>query len=59
MPVVINEFEVVTEPQMPKPAEGTQPSDAKKPGQMQASTPHDIGQIIRHHRERIARVRAY
>ena len=59
MPVVINEFEVVTESQTLKPAEGTQTSDTKRPGQMRGSTPHDIGQIIRHQKERIARVRAY
>lgn len=58
MPVVINEFEVVSEPQ-PKKLGGEQSSPAKSGGtQSPASTPHDIVCIIRYHKERLARVRA-
>jgi hypothetical protein len=57
MPVVINEFEVVAEPQPKKPGD-----DTSSAGQSRASTPvptpHDIECIIRHQKERLARVRA-
>lgn len=61
MTVVINEFEVVAEPPPRKTAESaasTSSSNASKPNQA-ASTPHDIRQILLHHKERIARVRTY
>lgn len=57
MPVVINEFEVVAEPQPKKTGDETSSA-----GQSQASTPvptpHDIECIVRHQKERLARVRA-
>ena len=58
MPVVINEFEVVAEPQ-PKKTGEEQSSTAQSGTQgAQAPTPHDIVCIVRYHKERLARVRA-
>lgn len=61
MTVVINEFEVVSEPPPKKSAEGEPPassSGTSTPAQA-ASTPHDIRQILRYHTDRFARVRAH
>ena len=57
MPVIINEFEVVAEPQSKKTGDdkaSTSQSQASTP----APTPHDIQCIVRHQKERLARVRA-
>jgi hypothetical protein len=58
MPVVINEFEVVSEP-LPKKPGGEQGSSRQSEAQgAQAPTPHDIVCIVRYHKERLVRVRA-
>ena len=57
MPVVINEFEVVAEPQ-PKKQTDDKASAGQSAGATRAPTPHDIECIVRHHKERLARVRA-
>ncbi len=58
MAVVINEFEVVPEPQ-----KASEPSAASAPGATQSSaeppTPHDIRAAMRLMQERSARVRAH
>lgn len=55
MPVVINEFEVVAEPQ-PKKSEADKAPAAPAPSP--APTPHDVACIVRHYKQRLARVRA-
>ena len=58
MTVVINEFEVVAEPQSAKAAPGKTPDTAtSQPSGI--PSPHDIQRILRHQQERLARVRAY
>jgi hypothetical protein len=57
MPVVINEFEVVAEPQPKKTADDKAPT-GQSSASTAAPTPHDIECIVRHHKERLARVRA-
>jgi len=58
MPVVINEFEVVAEPQSAKSAADKAPAGSARPPNP-APTPHDIQCIVRHQKERFARVRAH
>jgi hypothetical protein len=53
MPIVINEFEVI-----PAPASGAPSPDAAQPAPAGA-TPLDVEQVVRHARERDARVRAH
>jgi len=54
MPIIINEFEVVTEPR-PEPA----PAETPRPGETRpALHPEDIVRVQRRHRERMDRVRA-
>ena len=54
MPVVINEFEVITEP-APQPAE---PQAASEPPQP-AVTPADINQAVQQHTARMERIWAH
>ena len=64
MPIVINEFEVVAELPTAR-AEGE--TEANDPTSREVSgqglggipTPHDIEVVVRHIKERLARVRAY
>lgn len=56
MPVVINEFEVVADPQQPKSTTDKEPAVPAPPP---PPTPHDIACIVRHYKQRLARVRAY
>ena len=56
MPVVINEFEVVTQPQLPAQAEQSQSSEATP---AQPPTPQDIERVLRHQMERLLRVWAH
>ena len=60
MPVVINEFEVVAEPPSTKAsAEKATAAPSPTGASTPAPTPHDIQCIIRHQKERFARVRAH
>ena len=56
MGIIINDFEVVAEPQSAAKPAGTSQSD-KKSRSMPAS--HDVELIIRHQMERLARVWAH
>lgn len=60
MPVVINEFEVVAEPQPQKSGGERGPTGQSGSGGNQATGPtaHDIVSSVRHQKERLARVRA-
>jgi hypothetical protein len=54
MPIIINEFEIVTEPR-------TEPAEPETPRPGEASPPlhpEDIVRIERRHRERMNRIRA-
>ena len=54
MSVVINEFEIVTEPLPPsEEAEGPQPEETAPP---EALRPEDVVRICQHYRRRMARV---
>lgn len=53
MPVVVNEFEVVTEPGPPPVP--TAPAGTNAP----VMTPPDLERLLARHNERAARVRAY
>ena len=57
MPVVINEFEVVAEPQSKK-TEDDKGAASQSQAATPAPTPHDIQCIVRHQKERLVRVRA-
>ena len=54
MPVIIHEFEIVTE----SPAQAQTPEQPAQAGQEQAVTlrPEEIERIVRHYQERLARV---
>ncbi|MEO8956418.1 MAG: hypothetical protein ABI396_12585 [Ktedonobacteraceae bacterium] len=57
MPVVINQFEIVSEPPpVHTPSEPT--NQAASPSAL-APTPHGIEVVMRHLQERLARVRVY
>ncbi len=59
MPVVINEFEVITQPPASQ-AEGAKPPAASTPATLSSGpTPHDVARVMRHQKERFARVRAH
>ena len=58
MAVVINEFEVITEPQPAGKPGGVPPETASQPPTT-GPTPHDIERVIRRQKERLARVRAH
>jgi hypothetical protein len=53
MPVIINEFEVVTQPPQRQAAESAQPDEATP---AQPPTPQDIERVMRHAMERLWRV---
>jgi hypothetical protein len=56
MPVIINEFEIITErPPTPQPQEQTPPAQEQEPPTLR---PEDIERIQRHYRQRMARIRA-
>jgi len=55
--VVINEFEIVTEP--PMPAEERNQPQAVDTGTPQELTTHDIAALVRHEAERSARYWAH
>ena len=58
MPVVINDFEVVTEqpPRSDRAATGGETPSAE---QARGATPHEIESILRREQERLARVQAH
>nr|HET6903969.1 hypothetical protein [Ktedonobacteraceae bacterium] len=57
MPVVINQFEIVSEP--PPVYAPPEPEKQVASPSAQAPTPHDIEVVMRHLQERLARVRVY
>lgn len=57
MPVVINQFEIVSEP--PPVYAPPEPENPAASPSAQAPTPHDIKVVMRHVQERLARVRVY
>ncbi|MBO0780142.1 MAG: hypothetical protein J2P37_15060 [Ktedonobacteraceae bacterium] len=58
MPVIINEFEVITAPPSAKQGADQKPAAANSAG-APGPTAHDIEQVVRHQKERCARVRAH
>lgn len=54
MPVVINEFEVVAEPQPTTPPSSPAPSPSAEP-----PTPYEIDRLVRRQLERLARIWAH
>jgi hypothetical protein len=57
MAVIINEFEVITEPPPAAKPLGTPTDESQKI--QQPSTAHDIHRVVRQHMQRLARVRAH
>ncbi len=58
MPVVINDFEIVVDDQ----AQSTQPAPAPQESSSQTvpgATPHEVENILRREKERLARVQAH
>lgn len=55
MPVVINEFEVITEPPPPVPAESADAAPSEQP----SVTPHAIERVIEQQAERAMRTWAH
>jgi hypothetical protein len=55
MPIIINEFEIITEA-APGPAEQTSPTPSQ--AQMPTLRPEDVQRILSHHQQRMERVRA-
>lgn len=61
MPVVINEFEIVDEPPQESRRDEDLERENEQANQVEAllMAPHTIVRVIRHRKERLARVRAY
>ncbi|HYK85955.1 MAG TPA: hypothetical protein VEV19_11345 [Ktedonobacteraceae bacterium] len=59
MPVVINEFEVLSEPPPERPEGEGRGRDESRPYQQMPPTPHEIEVVMRYLKERLARVRDY
>jgi hypothetical protein len=57
MPVVINQFEIVSEP--PPVYAAPEPANEDPSPSAQVPTPHDIEVVTRYLQERLARVRVY
>jgi|KBSSwiStaDraftv2_1062776.scaffolds.fasta_scaffold1830899_2 hypothetical protein len=57
MPVVINEFEIVSEP-APAPRAESANQESSQPAD-QGATPHDVENILRREKERLLRVKAH
>ncbi len=58
MPVVIGDFEIVTE-ESPLPNRGAAGGEAQPVEQTYGVTPHEVELIIQRETERLARVQAY
>lgn len=57
MPVIINEFEIVSDQApSPQPASATQESTQQS---NRGATPHEVENILRRERERLSRVQAH
>lgn len=59
MPVVINEFEVLSEPPPERPEAEERSDKLEMSRLMQPPTPHEIEVVMRYLKERLARVRDY
>jgi hypothetical protein len=59
MPVVINEFEVVTDQAAPPATRSASSSEAVANEQGRGATPHEVELIMQHEKERLARVKAH
>jgi hypothetical protein len=57
MPVVINDFEIVSDQSPARGSESTTPAPTPPTGGGQ--TPHDLENILRHEKERLLRVQAH
>jgi hypothetical protein len=56
MPIIINEFEIITTPPPAPPGQDLTPEvPAQSPSSLR---PEDIERIMRHHRQRLERIRA-
>jgi hypothetical protein len=61
MPVVINEFEIVDAPPQVRPATGAETQQDKHNERMNREllSPYTLARVLRHQKERLARVRAH
>lgn len=59
MPVVINEFEIVDEPPQERRSAKDLTQENEQANRVLRIAPHTIVRIIRHQKERLARVRAH
>jgi hypothetical protein len=59
MPVVINEFEVLSEPPPEQPEAEGRGRDESRPYLQMPPTPHETEVVMRYLKERLARVRVY